>query len=640
MSRSFSKITVSEASHFDLDRSDLGFWEFDFDKDRLHLSRGLLKIIGHHSLSSQTITELLPPESINQLQTSFSSDWNKGNSFDRSIRLSLPAGEKWLRISGTKKGDKYKGLIQDESELKHWQAAQQRRAKKALEHKKILLDIANTTSKDQPVTLEQIMALVANSMNVARVGIWKFNEGRTAIDLEVLYNLSTGKYESGTRLEAKDFPSYFKALEANYNIVANDAVSDPQTCEFKTSYLEPMGITSMMDVFIQVNGQFYGIICHEHVGPKRIWTEEEQEFAASIATLISLSLERTQRSITEEALYRVEEKYKGIFNSLLNIFFEVDKNGIITEISPSCEKILGFKPSEIIGKAFDQILKINLNREKVFQHISKFGEINNLVVAAEHKNGNEIFLEVTAKLAGERNTPYSKAISIARDVTELKLAEENIHKSLREKELLLRELSHRTKNNLQVIQSMISLKMTLDDDKKLNTIAQEIISKIQTMALVHRKLYQSNNVSKVNVKEYILELADLISVSYLLSSKKVKLNIQIPEDLEMKIDTITPFGLVINELLSNSFKYAFDSTKEGSISIVLNEKSKDQVSVTYFDNGKGFEDGYNPTKAEGLGLPTVYTLVNKQMMGQMLQPDPHKAYYEIEFPMSVHSDRI
>lgn len=635
-----SKIVIVPSTDFPSDRLDLGFWRISFSDHQIAVSPGVFSILELQESNEFHVNEIIDSIALNDLKNGIEEDLNKTGEFDISESVQFHKFDKWVRISGVRKADSIEGTIEDLSELKYWQQQQKKRAEKALEHKEILLDIANANSKDWPMTLEEITSIVSRSMDVERVGIWKFNEGRTEIKLELLHNLSTNSYEKGSVLKASEFPKYFKALETNYNIVANDAMADPQTNEFRESYLKPMGITSMMDVFIQVNGEYYGIICHEHVGPKRVWTEEEQEFAASIAALISLKIEREQRTIAEQALFRSEEKYKGIFNSLVNIYFQVNKSGEVSEISPSCEKIIGYMPSEIIGKSFSEALKMKIDRETVVQQLMKNGQISNLVIPAQHKEGHEIFLEINTKLIDNPEESSIAAICIARDVTEIKSAEEKISKSLHEKELLLRELSHRTKNNLQVIQSMIALKLSMTNDEKLAQIGREIIGKIQAMALVHRKLYQSKNVSMVNVSEYVKELTDLIAIGYTINLEEISVEMEIPKDLEMTIDTITPFGLVLNELLTNSFKYAFDPGKKGHVTINLTLNDKDNVLLTYRDNGKGFDTDYDLATAPGLGLPTVFSLINTQMMGKVTQPVATKAHYEITFPLSVHTDRI
>ncbi len=162
----------------------------------------------------------------------------------------------------------------------------------------------------------QVVTRVASqSLRVARASIWFFTEAHAAIRCADLYEQSTDAHSSGTELPATAFPRYFSALATEDVIVANQAQTDSTTSEFTASYLIPLGITSMLDVPIRAEGKMVGVICHEHIGPARIWTAEEQQFATSVANTVSLVLEAADRRKAEQALRENEEKYRGLFES-------------------------------------------------------------------------------------------------------------------------------------------------------------------------------------------------------------------------------------------------------------------------------------------------------------------------------------
>jgi signal transduction histidine kinase len=147
----------------------------------------------------------------------------------------------------------------------------------------------------------------AEVLDVAQVSIWFFNPDRTEIVCRDQFVRGQKTHESGDSLEAHDYPNYFKAMENSRIVATNNALTDIRTCEFADAYLKPKGITSMIDVPIRLHGRIIGIICHEHIGPAREWTSTEQDFAASVADMISLKLEAAERTKAEQALEKLNK---------------------------------------------------------------------------------------------------------------------------------------------------------------------------------------------------------------------------------------------------------------------------------------------------------------------------------------------
>lgn len=146
------------------------------------------------------------------------------------------------------------------------------------------------------------------TLDVARVSVWMYREDQSFIECLDLYDARQGGHEQGQRLVKFDFPSYFQALGEHRAIAAHDAHHDPRTREFSESYLSPLGITSMLDAPIWLEGKMVGVVCNEHIGPQRVWTPEEERFAASVADFASLTLEAHQRFQAEEGLRKAHDE--------------------------------------------------------------------------------------------------------------------------------------------------------------------------------------------------------------------------------------------------------------------------------------------------------------------------------------------
>jgi signal transduction histidine kinase/ActR/RegA family two-component response regulator len=153
---------------------------------------------------------------------------------------------------------------------------------------------------DLDAALREITRAAAETLESERVSVWTYNAARSAIRCLTLYQRGSRLHEKGLELEAEKYPSYFEALERERTIAAHDAQGDPRTREFVSTYLIPLGITSMLDAPIRVGGRMIGVVCHEHVGPPRRWTDDEQLFAGSIADAVSLAIEESERKRAEE----------------------------------------------------------------------------------------------------------------------------------------------------------------------------------------------------------------------------------------------------------------------------------------------------------------------------------------------------
>jgi two-component sensor histidine kinase len=193
------------------------------------------------------------------------------------------------------------------------------------------------------------------------------------------------------------------------------------------------------------------------------------------------------------------------------------------------------------------------------------------------------------------------------DITEQRGAEEKIRESLREKELLLKEIHHRVKNNMAIVSSLLHLQSKHVKDKKLNRILGESRSRIASMALVHEKLYQTRDYININLKEYIEDLARQLLRTYEKKESDMGLRLSI-DDIYLNIDTTIPLGLVVNELVTNSLKYAFQDVERPEIGISINQNNG-HMTMVYSDNGSGLPENVDPLNSQTLGLQIVNMLM-------------------------------
>jgi len=235
------------------------------------------------------------------------------------------------------------------------------------------------------------------------------------------------------------------------------------------------------------------------------------------------------------------------------------------------------------------------------------------------------FNEMTQNLKNSRNET-----TIAN--TEQKRLNEKITKSLEEKEVLLREIHHRVKNNMQIITSLLNLQSQNIEDKKYKDIFIDSQNRIQAMALIHEKLYQSESIAQINFKDYIEEIVSNIFESYSIKSN-IKIDINI-ENIPIKIDYAVPCGLIINELVTNSLKYAFPDGRQGKIQISLKSNDNNMVQLSISDDGIGIVKDMDIRNTKSLGLHLVTALAESQLHGQVILNREKGTEFQINFRLA------
>ncbi|HAX49915.1 MAG TPA: histidine kinase dimerization/phosphoacceptor domain -containing protein [Ignavibacteria bacterium] len=679
----------------------------------------------------------------------------------------------------------------------------------------VLLDLKKMDKADLHVFLKKVLDVVANSLDIERVSIWFFDEGRTSIYCDYLYLKKYGEFANETALSVTVYPEYFKAIETKLYIAADNAQTDPHTKELSETYLKPRGIFSMMDVPIYLNGEIIGIICHEEQDKQRTWKREEIDFATAISTLVSTSIEIDFGKNKERDFHESQRFLSTLISNLPGYVYRVNKEGdtwSIQYISEGVYDLSGHKPEELVKnkvlyysmmvneddkttgrkiisealaskkpyqinyristaegkikwvweqgrgvynendeliategfvtditekKLFEEEL-INKNRElsaiyhfgrtlsrlaeppaliedignmllKLFAgqniYVALYNEPENKITYPFYFKDNEkldipgrefgseftefiirsrkgmilnenletslSFMGIKAKendaksliaspmLAGEKvlgvitiqnyrleNAFTQSQLELLTTIgSQAAIALENsylyseVTKSLKEKEILLQEVHHRVKNNLQVMSSLIKLQSRYLQDEKMLEMLRETGGRIQSMAIVHTKIYNSKDYEYIQFGEYTKNLIENFQSTYGYKLRNVRFNTEIGE-LKLNIDTAIPCGLIINELVSNSVKYAFPDGRAGIIDISVVHVQDNKYKLTVKDNGIGTAAETDLVKSDTLGIQLV-TLLTKQLNGTMeVNSAPEKGTeFIITFEEAIYKSR-
>lgn len=249
----------------------------------------------------------------------------------------------------------------------------------------------------------------------------------------------------------------------------------------------------------------------------------------------------------------------------------------------------------------------------------------------QRRDGLIRWIHAQAFLVRNQEGVIYRFAGIAEDITNRKLAEQQIQASLQEKEILLKEIHHRVKNNLQIISSLLNLQAAYIKDAQALSCFKESQSRVRTIAFIHEQLYQSNNLSQINFAEYLQNLVGNLFRTYGVNSSHISYQINV-EDVFLSVDIAIPCALIINELVSNCLKYAFPSGKSGEIYIALVPKSnnKNLWQLTLGDNGVGFSSNIDLNQPKSLGLKLVNTLT-KQLKGSLKLNLEDVTEFQIEF---------
>jgi PAS domain S-box-containing protein len=308
-------------------------------------------------------------------------------------------------------------------------------------------------------------------------------------------------------------------------------------------------------------------------------------------------------------------------------------DGVTVYTNPKFDQMFGYDAGALIGQHVsvinyedDQITAKSVN-EVITANIMQYGEFTYEVKNIK-KDGTCFWSSATSSVFEhpEHGTVF---VTVQQDITEQKQAEEKVKASLKEKEVLLKEIHHRVKNNLGIVSSLLQMQYRRTQDSQATAILLDSRNRIASIALVHEKLYRSDDLANINFAQYIPDLTTHLFDSYNVSSSNIQLNIQV-EDVSLDIETAIPCGLIINELVSNALKYAFPIDCTGKIQVSLSQASNHTLMLIIRDNGVGLPAEFESKKTKTLGMNLIQGLV-KQLRGTLEINSQQGTEFKISF---------
>ncbi|MFI5203979.1 MAG: histidine kinase dimerization/phosphoacceptor domain -containing protein [Flavobacteriales bacterium] len=373
-----------------------------------------------------------------------------------------------------------------------------------IHHLEAITQLGSLGNAELDPILQEMGKKLTHCLHVERINIWLFKEKNSCIVCIGNYTAGTDKFSKGEVLFEKDIPSYFSHLKRDKIMAIHDVMTNEIAADLRETYCIPRGISSMMDVPIRIEGKLAGVLCYEHTGNKRKWTDEEQHFALAVNQVVSMAIESQQRK------------------------------------------------------------------------------------------------ELQVKL----------------------------EQALHEKELLLAEMHHRIKNNLSILVSLLRIHAKESDTKSGKEVLLEFENNVRSISRLHEQLYSSGSYLKVELSQYIQTLAKEFEASASSTSKPIVFKVH-TDTAQLDSGKALIVGLIINEIISNSVKYAFAEKGDSTILVDLKRKAK-TISLAVSDNGKGF----NPEemrKNHSLGVSLIYDLCEQLDAKLKVESTTKGTSYLIEF---------
>jgi len=318
----------------------------------------------------------------------------------------------------------------------------------------------------------------------------------------------------------------------------------------------------------------------------------------------------TARKRAEEALHVNELRFRGMTEQLADMLFVTDAQGIITYVSPACKRLFGRSPEQVVGSAFTGFLP-EYERSRTLELFRATANRRNpaqqMDLVFRHANGSHFAGELSTSILSKDGV-VNGTIGLVRDVTERKRRDQELKASLREKEVLLKEIHHRVKNNLQIISSLISLQASRVKDEESRVLFDESRSRIRALALVHERLYWSESLASIDFKEYLKGvIQDLLHAG---GNEHITIDLD-ADSVSLDIDQAIPCGLIVNELCTNALKHAFPDKTRGRIAVSLRECDDGSVLLAVRDDGIGLPADLDVFRETSMGMTLVTSLVDQ-----------------------------
>jgi two-component system cell cycle sensor histidine kinase/response regulator CckA len=484
----------------------------------------------------------------------------------------------------------------------------------------------------------RILEVSSAALGVERVSLWRFDPAHTRIECADLYEAGPGRHSSGAVLRAADYPAYFASMDSSDVVAADEAETDPRTREFAASYLRPLGISSMIDAPVHVNGANVGIICHEHVGRTRHWTSDEKSFVIAVSNLLALAMERCERSRAESTV----ALQAAALDAAADATLITDPTGQIVWTNAAFTGLTGYTREEAVGRRPRDLLRSGAHDQAYYDGIWATirnrqvwrGELHN-----RRKDGSLYFEEQTITPVIGPSGEVSHFIAVKRDLTEKKKLEAQFLQAQKMEVVgqLASGVAHDFNNLLTVINGSAELAlMDIDAEHPHYAALEQILQAGVRAATMTRQLLTFSR--KGVIRQVPIDLGRLLTDFRGMLHRLIGENVRLEVRCDPGLPAIVGDPGQIEQVILNLAVNARDAMPHGGslwidvravallddfVATHVGTKPGPHVLLSIRDTGEGmspeiisriFEPFFTtkePEKGTGLGLGTVYGIVGQ-----------------------------
>jgi len=565
-------------------------------------------------------------------------------------RVNLPDGQLiWVEgeASPEVKADGsilWHGHIRDITERKQADELKKERQERAIKQRNLIAQLTfdnSIVNSDLEDALKIIITNLTEALRADKVSVWLFSKDGLSINRQIVFDKISGLSTENEVLLTAEIPNYIEALKKDSLIDADDVINDTRTSVVLANYIRQHKISSLLDSAIHQDGQLIGILSATTRGPIRKWLTDEKSFLSAISSLVSQLYTNAER---KKALDQLRLLDRAVEASSVSIVI-TDINGTILYVNPYFLNITGYTFEEVVGNN-PRVLSSGKQSKTFYQELwgtiksgkEWFGEFQNL-----KKNG-ELYWE-KAQISPITNTETGQIthfVAIKEDITEKKKTLNELVETLKDKEHLVQELSHRSYNNMQVILAYIEYTLLLHPELSLNQFAADINGQIQSMVLAHRQLNKGSNLSRIDLAEYIKTLTEYI-INRKAEKRSIKLNFNLVS-IQLLIDAALPLGTILTELLSNIVKYAFPANQKGNkpaeIHISSSIAADDLIEISIQDNGVAWGGEIGSTVLFEEKNELAITMIKEQLGGTLSIDNKEGTTIRITFQDNRYTERV
>lgn len=494
-------------------------------------------------------------------------------------------------------------------------------------------DFINSSMENPDAIIMDALKKIGLFTQVDRVYIfdYQFNEGIMCNTFEWCAEGIEPQIQNLQAIPMSEIPEWVSTHKQGKEILIRE-VSDLPEKDHVRKILEPQGVRSLLAIPLMNKQKCFGFVGYDSVIKSREWTEFERNLLKIFSEFITNVLLKARML---QNLKKSEEQIRLLAENASDIIALLDKNLNVLYLSPSFKKVTGYDHEFLENHSYFDLIHPD-DSEKFWKDFKKLREQKTktsiFTYRIFHKRGDIIWIESIFNQKVNKEGNLTQVIVISRDITLRKKDEERLKKSLQEKDILLKELHHRVKNNLNVVSSLLNIQARMIKNKEDAIEAfKNSSNRVMTMALIHQKLYQSENFDEINITTFIQSI-----ISHLKATVKAGENIKIEtniKNISMNINLAVPFGLILNELLTNALKHAYPPQTQGIVRIDINKTASGICEITISDDGIGLPQNFNIRKITTLGFHLVNILVH-QLNGEWNVEGHKGTSIHIHFPIT------